>query len=144
MHTSARSLEASRYVRLISTAVTVRNTQSVRVTVVAKRGSRLKEPILAGSRVGPFAIHHWQKAIVTGAVPDGRVLLKLLIPNRVLRSGAYMLRVKAVSASLAIRTIYIPIRSAASPPGARNPSREVGTRHVVRRGPTATAPTARE
>ncbi|MEP6811363.1 MAG: polysaccharide lyase [Actinomycetota bacterium] len=101
------TLTPGRDVRLLSTAVRVDRARSLRISVIRTAGTHRRVPLLAHSLVGDVDPMYWRKTIVTGAPSDGLVLLRLRLPEAVLRAGAgYAVRVRAVGSSRT-RTIYI-------------------------------------
>jgi hypothetical protein len=104
------TLRPGRDVRLLSTAVKVAGTRSLRISVIRTAGTHRRVPLLAHSLVGDVDPQYWRKTIVTGAPSDGLVRLRLRLPEAVLRAGAgYSVRVRAVGSSRT-RTIYIRFR----------------------------------
>jgi Polysaccharide lyase len=101
-----RSLK-NRYVRVISTSVSVHHALSVRVSVSFgdRRHGRL--PLLAHSRVGGLDINYWRKTVITGPVHDGRVRVRLRVPRRLLTGhGVYEMRVRVVHPT-SVSTTYL-------------------------------------
>ena len=98
------------WVRVVRAVVSVRGARSMRVSAISARGTHRRMPLLANSTVGPVSINYWRKTVVTGPVKDGRLVLRLRIPRRLLtRSGAYTLRVRSLGPT-SWHTRYLRLR----------------------------------
>ena len=108
---SATVVPQAAHVRLVNSAIYLMNVKSLRISVVSKRGSHVRVPILARSRVASVKTGYWRKTLVTGPVANGRTVLRLRVPRSRLHHGEpYALRVRVVQPS-GLRTLYLPFRA---------------------------------
>jgi hypothetical protein len=109
---SAAILRPTAHVRLVSSAIYLRDAKSLRISVVSRRRSHVRVPILAHSSVAGVKTGYWRKTLVTGAMANGRTVLQLRVPRSRLHKGQlYALRVRVVVQPSRLKTLYLPFRA---------------------------------
>jgi hypothetical protein len=108
---NATIVRPTAHVRLVSSAIYLTNARSLRISVVARRGTHVRVPILARSKVAGVKTGYWRKTLVTGPLANGRTALQLRVPRSRLHHGErYALRVRVLQPQGLLKTLYLPFR----------------------------------
>jgi hypothetical protein len=108
---NATIVRPTAHVRLVSSAIYLTNAKSLRISVVARRGTHVRVPILARSKVAGVKTGYWRKTLVTGPLANGRTALQLRVPRSRLHHGErYALRVRVLQPQGLLKTLYLPFR----------------------------------